>query len=79
MNDPAAAATRPLRSAVVGAAVAARLGARCTSPARRAYTDDLPEPRGTLHAALGVEPGARTDGCAASTSRRCAPRPASST
>ena len=38
------------------------------------YTDDLPEPRGTLHAALGVSPS-RTARCAASTWPRCARRP----
>ena len=33
---------------------------RCTSPAKRAYTDDLPEPRGTLHAA-SASARSRTD------------------
>ena len=40
------------------------------------YTDDIPEPAGTLHAYLGLTTG-RTRRSCRSTSTRCAPRPVS--
>jgi xanthine dehydrogenase large subunit len=44
-----------------------------------AYTDDIPEPRGTLHAAVGVSPLPYATLRGVVPRRRCAPRRASST
>ena len=57
MNAPHPPLEMRIDSAVVGTP-AAHDSAQLHVAGEAHYTDDLPEPRGTLHAALGVSPAA---------------------